>query len=64
MSTDRCPHNRIEQASKRAENELRQSEKAHPMDKVWRLGVEGRRTVPGGTTSAHDDTYDARGLPQ
>jgi hypothetical protein len=64
MSTDRRPENRIEQASQRADHALHQTEKAHPIDKVWKFGLEGRRTVPDGTMSVHDDLYDARGLPQ
>ncbi|MHC5234401.1 hypothetical protein [Brucella sp. LJL56] len=29
-----------------------------PMDALLDLMAEGRRTVPGDTTSAHDDLYD------
>ncbi|KOF12477.1 hypothetical protein AC244_34120 [Ensifer adhaerens] len=63
MSIDRRPYNRIEQASKRADHELRQAEKTHPIDKVWKCGVEGHRAVRNETTSVHDDLYDERGLP-
>lgn len=36
----------------------------HPIDEVWRLAAEGRRTVPDDATSTHDALYDADGLPK
>ncbi|MET3615845.1 hypothetical protein ABID16_004192 [Rhizobium aquaticum] len=59
------PINRlVEQALERYDIELRSQNKAHPLDAVWELAAEGRRTVPPGTTSAHDDLYDENGLPK
>ena len=54
----------VEQALERYDIELRSQNKAHPLDVVWELAEEGRRTVPPGTTSAHDDLYDENGLPK
>ena len=54
----------VEQALERYDVELRQQNKAHPLDVVWELAAEGRRTVPPGTTSTHDDLYDENGLPK
>jgi antitoxin VapB len=46
------PINRlVELALERYDQELRE------------LMAEGRRSVPAGTTSAHDDIYDEHGLP-
>lgn len=58
------PINRlVELALERYDMELRQQDKKHPLDAVWELAAEGRRNVPAGTTSAHDDLYDENGLP-
>lgn len=54
----------VEIALERYDIELRQLNKAHPLDVVWELAAEGRRTVPAGTTSAHDELYDENGLPK
>ncbi|MDE1993406.1 MAG: type II toxin-antitoxin system VapB family antitoxin [Rhizobiaceae bacterium] len=54
----------VEIALERYDIELRQQNDAHPLDAVWELAAEGRRTVPPGTTSAHDDFYDEDGLPK
>ncbi|NLR97080.1 type II toxin-antitoxin system VapB family antitoxin [Rhizobium sp. P38BS-XIX] len=54
----------VEIALERYDIELRQLNKAHPLDAVWELAAEGRRSVPSGTTSAHDDLYDENGLPK
>ncbi|MBB5577860.1 MULTISPECIES: type II toxin-antitoxin system VapB family antitoxin [Rhizobium] len=54
----------VEKALERYDVELRQQNKAHPLDAIWELAAEGRRTVPPGTTSAHDDLYDENGLPK
>jgi hypothetical protein len=59
------PINRlVEIALERYDIELRQQSSVHPLDAVWELAAEGRRTVPAGTTSAHDDLYDDDGLPK
>jgi antitoxin VapB len=54
----------VEIALERYDVELRQQSHSHPLDAVWELAAEGRRTVPAGTTSAHDDLYDENGLPK
>lgn len=54
----------VEIALERYDIELRQQGHVHPLDAVWELAAEGRRTVPAGTTSAHDDLYDENGLPK
>ncbi|MFS8055635.1 type II toxin-antitoxin system VapB family antitoxin [Rhizobium sp. BR 317] len=54
----------VEKALERYDVELRQQNKAHPLDAIWELAAEGRRTVPPGTTSAHDHLYDENGLPK
>ncbi len=54
----------VEIALERYDIELRQQNRAHPLDAVWELAAEGRRSVPAGTTSAHDDLYDENGLPK
>jgi hypothetical protein len=59
------PINRlVELALEHYDVELRQQGNGHPLDAVWELAAEGRRTVPAGTTSAHDDLYDENGLPK
>ena len=59
------PINRlVELAMERYDIELRSQNKASPLDAVCELAAEGRRTVPPGTTSAHDDLYDENGLPK
>lgn len=58
------PVNRlVEQALERFDQELRQKQAQTPMDALLDLMAEGRRSVPPGTTSAHDDLYDEHGLP-
>ena len=58
------PINRlVELALEHYEQELRQNPQHTPADVLWQLMAEGRRTVPPGTTSAHDDFYDENGLP-
>lgn len=54
----------VEQALERYDIELRGQKNAHPIDAVWDLAAEGRRGVPAGTTSTHDDFYDEHGLPK
>ncbi|KXF77180.1 transcription factor [Paramesorhizobium deserti] len=54
----------VELALERYDVELRQQSNLHPLDAVWELAAEGRRSVPAGTTSAHDDLYDENGLPK
>jgi antitoxin VapB len=54
----------VEQALDRYDSELRRSKSAHPIDAVWALAAEGRRNVPAGTTSNHDEFYDEHGLPK
>ncbi|WP_421405396.1 type II toxin-antitoxin system VapB family antitoxin [Agrobacterium fabrum] len=54
----------VEIALERYDIELRQQANVHPLDAVWELAAEGRRSVPTGTTSAHDDLYDENGLPK
>ena len=54
----------VEEALERYERELHAEKAAHPLDAVWALAAEGRRNVPPGTTSNHDDFYDEHGLPK
>ena len=59
------PMNRlVEQALERLDGELRSGARAHPIDTVWEIAAEGRPEVMPGATSAHDDLYDAAGLPK
>lgn len=51
----------VEQALEHYDHEL---SAAQPIDAVWELAAEGRKTVAAGATSAHDDFYDENGLPQ
>ena len=52
----------VELALERYDHELRQKQEKTPADVLWDLMAEGRRSVPPGTTSAHDDLYDENGL--
>lgn len=54
----------VEQALEHYDIELRRQKHRYPLDAVWDLAAEGRRTVPPGTTSAHDEFYDDNGLPR
>ena len=54
----------VEQALERFEQELREPKTRSPAHVLWDLMAEGRRMVPAGTTSAHDDFYDEHGLPR
>jgi len=54
----------VEQALERYDLELRQQQAQTPMDILLDLMAEGRRMVPAGATSAHDDFYDEHGLPR
>lgn len=54
----------VERALERYDNELRQQSARTPIDVLSDLMAEGRRAVPAGTTSAHDDFYDEHGLPR
>lgn len=54
----------VERALERYDSELRQSRNQHPLDAVWDLAAEGKRTVPAGATSNHDEFYDEHGLPK
>ena len=54
----------VEQALERYDLELRQQSARAPIDVLSDLMTEGRRAVPAGTTSAHEDFYDEYGLPQ
>ncbi|MCL7999846.1 type II toxin-antitoxin system VapB family antitoxin [Brucella sp. 21LCYQ03] len=59
------PINRlVERALERYDQELQHKGNHHPLDAVWELAAEGRKNVPAGTTSAHDDLYDENGLPK
>jgi hypothetical protein len=59
------PINRlVEQALERYDQELSQKQAKTPADVLWELMAEGRRSVPPGTTSVHDDLYDEYGLPK
>ncbi|MBZ5763582.1 type II toxin-antitoxin system VapB family antitoxin [Rhizobium sp. VS19-DR104.2] len=59
------PINRlVEQALELYDQELREKQAKTPADILWDLMAEGRRLVPPGTTSAHDDLYDENGLPK
>lgn len=58
------PINRlVELALEHYEQELREKPSQTPADVLWDLMAEGRRSVPPGATSAHDDFYDENGLP-
>lgn len=58
------PINRlVELALERYDQELREKSAQTPTDALWDLMAEGRRSVPAGTTSSHDDLYDEHGLP-
>ena len=54
----------VERALERYDQELQLKSNHHPLDAVWELAAEGRKNVPAGTTSAHDDLYDENGLPK
>ncbi|CDZ28713.1 type II toxin-antitoxin system VapB family antitoxin [Neorhizobium galegae] len=54
----------VEIALERYDQELRQKPAQTPADTLWELMAEGRKAVPPGTTSAHDDLYDENGLPK
>lgn len=54
----------VERALERYDLELRQQSAKTPIDVLTNLMAEGRRAVPTGTTSAHDDFYDEHGLPK
>ncbi len=56
--------NLVEQALERYDLELRQQAARTPIGVLSEMMAEGRRTVPTGTTSAHDDLYDENGLPR
>jgi antitoxin VapB len=59
------PINRlVELALERYERELSDKPAKMPGDALWDLMAEGRRSVPSGTTSDHDDFYDKIGLPK
>ena len=59
------PINKLdERALERYDLELRQQAAGTPIDVLTTLMAEGRRAVPTGTTSAHDDFYDEHGLPK
>lgn len=53
----------VELALQRYDQELSERQAKAPADTLWELMAEGRRSVPAGTTSAHDDLYDEHGLP-
>jgi hypothetical protein len=53
----------VELALERYDQELNGKTAQTPADALWELMAEGRRSVPAGTTSAHDDLYDEHGLP-
>lgn len=54
----------VELALEHYERDLQEKTAQTPGDALWRLMAEGRRSVPPGTTSAHDDLYDEFGLPK
>lgn len=54
----------VELALEQYERDLQGKNTQTPGDTLWRLMAEGRRSVPSGTTSAHDDLYDEFGLPK
>ena len=54
----------VEQALERYDREVRDEANHSPAQALWDLMAEGRRTVPAGVTSAHDDFYDENGLPR
>jgi len=56
-----------EQAGRRAlqhyDAELNAAKNQAPIDAVWDLAAAGRQSVAADAASAHDDLYDADGLP-
>ncbi len=54
----------VEIALEHYDRELREQQVQSPMNVLLDLMAEGRRTVPAGTTSAHNDLYDEHGLPK
>jgi hypothetical protein len=64
MSTDPNTRSRACREEHKAERASRLCDRKANMQRVWDLAAEGRRTVPAGTNSAHDDLYDEHGLPQ
>lgn len=54
----------VELALEHYERDLQEKTAQTPGDALWRSMAEGRRLVPPGTTSAHDDLYDEFGLPK
>ena len=54
----------VERALERYDLELRHQSAGTPIDVLTNRRAAGRRAVPAGTTSAHDDFYDEHGLPK
>lgn len=54
----------VELALEQYERDLEDKKTKTPGDTLWRLMAEGRRSVPAGITSTHDDLYDEFGLPR
>lgn len=54
----------VELALEHYERDLQKKTEHTPGDALWRSMVEGRRSMPAGATSAHDDLYDEFGLPK
>ena len=54
----------VERALQHYDAELNAAKNAAPIDAVWDLAAAGRQSVAANATSAHDDLYDADGLPK
>ena len=54
----------VERALQHYDAELNAAKNAAPIDAVWDLAAAGRQNVAANATSAHDDLYDADGLPK
>ena len=53
----------VETALERYKKDLAVGARAHPIDAVWDLAAEARSSAVAGMT-AHDEFYDAHGLPK
>lgn len=54
----------VETALERYEKDPAVGARAHPIDAVWDLAAEAWSSAVAGMTSAHDEFYDAHGLPK
>ena len=54
----------VERALQHYDAELNAAKNQVPIDAVWDLAAAGRQSVAADAASAHDDLYDADGLPK